>query len=149
MKDFYEKRKAAKAVDDPNIRKGDPACWSCLTDEQRDTICEWYCDTQLYDLEKQEKKDTTVSVSSYLALIPIAVGTAYHFTESFFGSFISAWVIDSIVFTLFNESYKHFVENKFDKPSDWLDRIFQVVIFLFFAAVGALVSLQFLNLIYR
>lgn len=146
MKDFLEKRKAAKAVDDPNIRKGDPACWSCLTDEQRDTICEWYCDMQLYDLEKQEKKDNAVSVSSYFALIPIAVGTAYHSAGSFLGSFIAAWVIDSIVFTLFNESYKHFVEWKLDGSAG---RIAKVATFIGFAAVGAFVSWEFLNLVYR
>jgi hypothetical protein len=146
MKDFYEKRKAAKAVDDPNIRKGDPACWSCLTDEQRDTICEWYCDTQLYDLEKQEKKSNVISISSILALVPFAVAYAYHATGKFFVNFIAAWFVHWFVFTLFHEIYANFIESRVDKSES---RIAKALSFIGYAAVGAFVSWVFLDRIYR
>lgn len=146
MKDFYEKRKTTKAVENPDIRKGDPACWSCLTDEQRDTICEWYCDMQLHGLEKDEKKSNVISVSSILALVPFAVAYAYHASGNFLLNFIAAWFVHWFVFTLFHEAYVYFIESRVDTSGS---RIAKVLSFIGYAAVGAFASWAILGLIYN
>lgn len=53
-------------------RRMDPECWSCLTDEQRDIINEWYEDVRQAD-EEELKGAVAVWKNSYLfSAIPFA-----------------------------------------------------------------------------
>lgn len=66
-----------KAVDNPKVRLGDPKCWDCLTDEQRDTINEWYIN-QLIDREKEEKaSENRATYIAWLSMLPVSVFSAY------------------------------------------------------------------------
>ena len=66
-----------KAVDNPKVRLGDPKCWDCLTDEQRDIINEWYIN-QLIDREKKENaSENRWTYIAWLSMLPVSVFSAY------------------------------------------------------------------------
>lgn len=75
---IYEDTKKEKAANDPRVRQKDPTCWKCLSDEQRDTINEWYMD-QLIDQQRQREESDRVAHSPWpaiLGLIPLAFSHA-------------------------------------------------------------------------
>ena len=65
-----------KAVDNPKVRLGDPKCWDCLTDEQRDIINEWYIN-QLIDREKENASENRWTYIAWLSMLPVSVFSAY------------------------------------------------------------------------
>lgn len=66
-----------KAVDNPKVRWKDPACWSCLSDEQRDIINEWYMDRLVEDKEFKKSKEKHECNIRLLGIIPSAVLCTY------------------------------------------------------------------------
>jgi hypothetical protein len=62
-----------KSVDDPRARIGDPDAWSCLTNEQRDQIAEWYDRINEYHREDLKKERSVRSGACFFYAIPIAV----------------------------------------------------------------------------
>ena len=70
-----------KAVDNPKARLGDPKCWDCLTDEQRDTINEWYINLLIdreINREKEEKaRGNRETYIAWLSMLPVSVFSAY------------------------------------------------------------------------
>ena len=66
-----------KAVDNPKARLGDPKCWDCLTDEQRDTINEWYINQLIEDIKKDNSKENRDASIGWLSMVPVSVFSAY------------------------------------------------------------------------
>lgn len=95
-----------KAVDNPKVRLGDPKCWDCLTDEQRDTINEWYIN-QLIDREKKENaSENRWTYIAWLSMLPVSVFSAYRqcggYNElpRFLSCFLASLFWHSIIFGL-------------------------------------------------
>ena len=111
-KKFLRESLTKKCSDNPKIRNGDPDCWNCLSDEQRDIIHEWYINTQLRELEKSERKDKLQESAGFFALTPIAFAYAllkhpqlgWHFLCEAF----SLWLIFAFSYYVAFESYSFF-----------------------------------------
>ena len=145
MKRFYEERKKEKSVENPKIRSGDPACWDCLSNEQRDVICEWYYDMKLEEIEKEEKLENRFSFTSILALVPFAVSYAYHAPGNWVSNFVGSWFIHSFVFWLFNSGYQNAIEMNGRKNRT---KVEIAIGFTVLAVAGAFASWIVLNWIY-
>lgn len=110
---IYQDIKKEKAVDDPRVRQKDPACWKCLSDEQRDTINEWYMD-QLIGQQRQRETEARIAHSPWpaiLGLIPLAFSHAAKggldlSISEFLLNFLVAQLIFSAVFLLFAGTYQ-------------------------------------------
>lgn len=66
-----------KAVDNPKVRLGDPKCWDCLTDEQRDIINEWHINQLIEDIKKDNSKENRDASIGLLSMVPVSVFSAY------------------------------------------------------------------------
>ena len=136
---IYEETMNKKAVDNPSVRRGDPAAWNCLTDEQRDVICEWYYKGRI-EREKQEiQQETFNTYAALFALTPFAF--AYALTRFPLGwrmllESTCALIIYWIVFYIFEFGYKSFLKSEYvpgfgEKPSKinlWFKNIVALLI---------------------
>lgn len=100
-----------RATDDPSIRRYDPSCWECLSDEQRDVIHEWYNKLNAEKQEAEKKKINRVLYSSYFALIPFAVAHAFKWSDgeltwNFLFTAICAWIIYALIFGIFSQAFQ-------------------------------------------
>jgi hypothetical protein len=62
-----------RSLNDPQVRAGDPDAWSCLSDEQRDQIAEWYNKIEAYHQEDIKTEKSIRSGACYFYAIPFAV----------------------------------------------------------------------------
>lgn len=138
--EYYEALKQEKAVDDPHIRRKDPGCWECLSDEQRDTINEWYMDI-LIDNERNREAAEEAAQSPWPAIIGL-IPLAFFYTAAgyvsrpipkFLFAFITKLAVFYVVFLLFSSAYS-FAKKR--KPLD-MDR-FESFWFHLLAVVSAL-----------
>lgn len=94
----------------PGYRRGDPAAWSSLSDDQRDIINEWYTEIWQEDSRERSKKERQTWAASYFALIPFAVFSAYlgcggEITMQAVLGAICAWFVYALVFTIAREIF--------------------------------------------
>ena len=104
---FWDEEKKKKAVDDPKVRWKDPACWKCLSDEQRDVIHEWYIDRILEEKEEKEKHQGRLEYAGFFGLIPFAVAYGFHASKSVWGMVLNAlcaWAVYMFIFFLFSKN---------------------------------------------
>lgn len=106
----FEDAKKEKAVDDPSVRWRDPACWKCLSDEQRDTINEWHLQLLLEQEQERQAETAKNTWAAILGLIPLAF--LYAAKDSlalsipkFLLNFVVALVVFSVIFFLFAGAY--------------------------------------------
>lgn len=112
-------------------RWADPKAWDCLDDEQREIIRDWYkwiCDEKEV---KQKKKERAKEFASYYALTPFVFAYALQRISSFWEflvNLISALIVYSLIFYIFNYAYIELVSREEDKVSRILREIVAVVV---------------------
>lgn len=111
----YENHQKKKAIDDPRVRQGDPAAWKCLSDEQRDTINEWYMECLIEYARRDEEGESEQSSSNFWAaiigLIPLSLfHTAQHSLNQPITEFLLRFIVTltafSVTFILFSDVYR-------------------------------------------
>lgn len=106
---FYEDLQKKKAVDDPCVRQNDPACWQCLSDEQRDTINEWYMERLIDRARKKgEEKDATIW-AGVIGVSPFAFFLAMCYSQTFPELFLgcaAALAVHAFIFIIFSHAYQ-------------------------------------------
>lgn len=130
-------------------RTGDPRAWSCLSDEQRDIICEWYYGRCLEhyreDKARSEHIERKRNNAMYFAISPFAF--AYSLQRNPVGLWMlieaaAAFIIYGLVVCVFNEAY-----GVMDEGTTTAGRIFAairsaalsfIVTYIVLYAVGAL-----------
>ena len=129
-----------------NDRWKDPEAWNCLSDEQRDIICEWWQKVNSMEREEQTNKEGYDLTASVLALIPFAV--AYGFKDWntqtvwwFLGRSIAALIVYGLIYVLAKNVFMHFYERGAVKSNKW--RLVKI------SAALAATSLCVLSLIYK
>lgn len=132
--EIYEEAMNKKSVEDPEVRHEDPAAWKCLTDEQRDIICEWYYKRQIERKKRQNEQETLNTYAALFALTPFAF--TYALTRFPLGwrmllESACALIIYWFVFYIFESSYKKFLEpeyvRSFGKEPDKTNRWFKII----------------------
>ena len=130
---ILEEAKKEKSVENPKIRWKDPACWKCLSNEQRDIICEWYYDFLIKDEKEQRRKNNLTYNAGYFALMPLAFSYALPRYEDLSISFIvesvSAWIIFSIVYYLFSSGFENLFKNSEEKTP--VEKAIFIVLYVF------------------
>lgn len=112
-------------------RWADPKAWECLDDEQREIIHNWYkwiCDEKE---KKQKRMERTKVFASYYALTPFIFAYALQRISSlweFLVNLVSAFVVYSLIFYIFNYAYVKFVSREEDKVSRIIKEIVAVVV---------------------
>ena len=130
-----------KAVNNPRVRLGDPACWKCLSDEQRDIINEWYM-RQIFNRmseqkKKEEEEERLNSEAAVFAISPFAFYAALKYGMDsifkFFSTFFSVYLFYFFIASLFFYGYQHFMRLKdFSGKLDlWIFRITALIISFF------------------
>lgn len=138
-----DRKNEEKAVNNPKVRWGDPACWKCLTDEQRDVIYEWYTDRIREENEQAEKEYNLLESAGFFALIPFAVAYGFHSSESALGMILNAlcaWLVYSVIFLLFSHGFVSWNKGK-EKISPFL-LVVQIL-------VAAFATYCVLNIVYH
>lgn len=112
---FLQECLEKKSVDNPAIRSQDPTCWSCLSDEQRDIIHEWYI-SRIIEKDKERKQtERKETIANCLSLIPFAVFYGVKHCGDMDWKFvvfsIIAWIFYSFIYFVANQMYKLFIHN--------------------------------------
>lgn len=106
---FYEDLQKKKAVDDPRVRQNDPVCWQCLSDEQRDTINEWYMELLIGREHKNSEEDTASSWAGIIGVSPFAFFQAMRYSHTFLELLLNcaaALAAYAFIFILFSHAYR-------------------------------------------
>lgn len=112
INDFLNNYKNKRATEDPSIRRYDPSCWECLSDEQRDIIHEWYSQVITKKQRESENNTNRIIFSSYFALIPFAIAHAFkwsdgEFTWGFVFEAVCTWILYAFVFGVFSKAFQY------------------------------------------
>lgn len=112
IRKIYNDLLKQKAVEDPNVRRGDPACWKCLSDEQRDVINEWYFQLLLEKEQEQQAEATRNTWAAIIGLSPLAFFYAISHCTKYDKPFwelllscVAALVVYGFIYTLFSYFY--------------------------------------------
>lgn len=126
---MYEDLKLEKSTDNPEIRWKDPDSWKCLTNEQRDIICEWYYDL-LVEKEKRKKRENNIHQNAmYFAITPFAFAYGIMYTTvndwRILLYFLCSFIIYSFIATIFYEGYISYMN--FNPPESKFEYIWKTV----------------------
>lgn len=149
----YENRQRKKAIDDPSVRQGDPAPWKCLSDEQRDTINEWYMEHLIDCARRDEAGETEQSSSNIWAavigLIPLAFFHAAQHSMNlpivnFFLHFVVTLAAFLITFVFFSDVYRSVRRSKLSM--DRFEYVWFHLVAVFSALFVTMVTLAYVTL---
>lgn len=108
-----EDSKKKKAVDDPRVRHGDPKCWECLSDEQRDVINTWYMDRLIDREHEKDEEDGATIWAGIIGVSPFAffqaISHCIKYDKPFWALLlgcVAALVIYGFIYTLATYFYR-------------------------------------------
>ena len=106
-------------------RYKDPSAWSCLSDQQRDTICEWYYKRCIEEHQKNKRRESKRQNAMFFAVSPFAF--AYGLQHYPFGfrmllNAAAAFIFYAFVAYLFSEAYDFM-----DEGTTTVGRIFAAI----------------------
>lgn len=116
-------------------RNGYPSAWSCLDDEQREIIHDWYERVRESDAKEWEREKRIIRGAGYFAMLPFATFVAWGHMDGtwleFIISFFVGFIVCGFVFFLLSDAYYYLNYMKKSKPPSVIDVVFQCVVAVF------------------
>ena len=118
-----------------NKRNGDPSAWSCLNDEQREIIHDWYERVHESHAKEWEREKRIIRSAGYFAMLPFATFVAWEHMDGtwleFILSFVFGFIVCGIVFFLSSDAYYYINYLRRSDPPSVIDVVFQCVVAIF------------------